>query len=308
MKAPGASVADPGEPRLTGQRVAGAGVEGSGSAIAAEARRGVVERFRGASVGRRGDGLRLEAGSYDDYRRLAAFHYKSARPGAVTSVFRLVHRAPTVVGRYLGRGNETEIVGVLVRSLPHLSCRLRDLATRGRYRGLSRRDSAAMLNGELRTISRVVIDPRWRGLGLAVRLVRHVLEHGETIFTEALAAMGRVHPFFERAGMTRYDRPALAHEARLADALHRMELHPSALASSELVAQRLSASDEATRQWFESELRRWHQAGFRARPSAVHRLQVSELLRSARDRLLCRPVYYLFDHRSAAAISHDEGT
>ena len=44
--------------------------------------------------------------------------------------------------------------------------------------------------------------PTYRGSGLAERLVRHALATAETPFVEALAAMGRVHPFLERAGMT----------------------------------------------------------------------------------------------------------
>src|SRR5205085_372514 len=118
-------------------------------------------------------------------------------------------REPTVVGRWLQRPERCEVLGVLVRSLPQLCCQLRDLATGGRYRTLRRRDAAVVLNREVRTISRVVIDPRVRGLGLAVRLVRHALTHTSPAihFTEALAAMGRVSPFFQHAGMTRYQRP-----------------------------------------------------------------------------------------------------
>src|SRR5262249_26003169 len=143
--------------------------------------------------------LAIERGSLDDYRALSAFHYRGACPGAVTSVFRIVHRAPTIAGRFLRRTDESTVIGVLVRSLPALSCQMRDVATRRRYRDLSRRDAAVMLNREIRCVSRVVIDPRFRGLGLAVRLVKHALDHPEpgVTLTEALAAMGRVSPFFE---------------------------------------------------------------------------------------------------------------
>src|SRR5690606_4340339 len=133
---------------------------------------------------------------------------------------------PTVVGRFLRREQTREVVGVLVRSLPRLDGSLRDVATGGRYRGLRPHERAAMLNREMRVISRVVIDPRYRGLGLAVRLVRHALDHAETPYTEALAAMGRVNPFFERAGMTRYERPHHPAHARLLYVLDEIGLTP----------------------------------------------------------------------------------
>lgn len=238
--------------------------------------------------------LSVECGSLRDYRQLRAFHYKGGQPGAVTAVYRLVHRRPTVVGRYLRREDETQIIGVLLRALPHLGCALRDHATGRRYRGYGSRGAAAMLNREVRTISRVVIDPRWRGLGLAVRLVRHALAHPETVYTEALAAMGRVHPFFERAGMTRYDRPPRSEHARLLDALRHLGLDPSLIASLQAVKQQLTSKSQ--RDWLHRELRRWHRAAFRTPNPKLDDMTLDELLRCARDRLLSQPVYYLAHH------------
>ncbi len=79
------------------------------------------ERLPGAALI---DELRIERGGRGDYQQLASFHYKSGQPGAVTAVYRMVHRAPTVVGRFVGRTDETTIVGVLIRSLPSLGCQL----------------------------------------------------------------------------------------------------------------------------------------------------------------------------------------
>ena len=112
--------------------------------------------------------LTFESGSVADYHALAGFHYRSHHPGVVSAVFRVVHEQPTVVGRYLQRRNDRIVVGVLVRSLPRLSCRLRDLALCNRYSTLPASDAALLVNRELRIISRVVIDPRWRGRGLGI--------------------------------------------------------------------------------------------------------------------------------------------
>ncbi len=253
------------------------------------------ERLPGAALI---DELRIERGASGDYQQLASFHYKSGRPGAVTAVYRMVHRAPTVVGRFVGRPDETTIVGVLIRSLPSLGCQLRDRATSDRYRGMGVLAAAAMVNREFRTISRVVIRPQWRGIGLAVRLVRHALGDPETAYTEALAAMGRVHPFFERAGMVRYDRPPRPEYARLLDAFDRLDISPSSLASVRLVLAALGASRTEDRRWLEAEIRRWHRAAFRTSKQYLAAMSFAQLLAAARDRLLSQPVYYLYHHGS----------
>lgn len=249
------------------------------------------------------DELQIENGSWDDYKSLASFHYRRARPGAITAIIRMTHRAPTVVGRYLQRPDQTQVVGVLVRSLPHLSCQLRDQATTNRYRGLSRRDAAAALNREVRTISRVVIDPQWRGLGLAVRLMKQALNHpeGRTFFTEALAAMGRVSPFFERAGMKRYDRSPRPEHARLLDALDHLQIPPAWLACRSLMMERLNRCSDDQRRWLETELRRWHRLAHRTPKSQLSGLSLNDLLIAARDELLVLPVYYLHQHGTCAA-------
>lgn len=180
-----------------------------------------------------------------------------------------------------GRGTGS-VVGVLIESLPSLGCRLRDHATGGRYRGLSRGDAARALNAELRCISRVVVHPQWRGLGLAVRLVRRALETMTTPYTEALAAMGRVHPFFELAGMTAYHRPPLPRDQRLLDALRFAGIEPWELASERRVVRGLGiAKPQAA--LLRRELGRW----------AGARLTLEEQLKLAREKLLCEPVYYL---------------
>jgi ABC-type lipoprotein export system ATPase subunit/GNAT superfamily N-acetyltransferase len=247
------------------------------------------------------DDLRIERGTSDDYKQLSQFHYRSGTPGAVKDVFRMVRHGPTVIGRYLYRKDERKLIGVLMRSLPPLSCRMRDVATNGRYSGLGARDAAVLLNREVRTISRVVIDPAWRGCGLAVRLVRHALEHPEpgTVYTEALAAMGRVSPFFERAGMTRYDRPpqrSRPEHARLIDAMDELGISPAALASPPAVQHHIDGLDESRRAWLESELRRWHRAAHRIRRATSIELPLHEILESLRDELLLDPVYYAYQH------------
>ncbi|MEX0885635.1 MAG: hypothetical protein WD009_04270, partial [Phycisphaeraceae bacterium] len=183
------------------------------------------------------------------------------------------------------------VAGVLVESMPALRCAMREWAMGDRYGSwLSGGERAKLLAAEVRCISRVVIEPRWRGLGLAVRLVQWALNTAQTPVTEALAAMGRVNPFFERAGMTAYPRPTHETDARLIAAMHRVGVEVVDLASRARVEARLAALATGEQRWFERELLRWWRSG-------AGRCQgggdVGAAIEAARDRLVCQPIYYL---------------
>lgn len=226
------------------------------------------------------DQFLIEPGTMDDYRALAHFHYRPGHPGGATSVLRVV--------------SDATLVGVLVRSLPALACRLRDIATGDRYARLTPHERGVALNREVRCVSRVIIDPRFRGLGLAVRLVRHALEHPENesvVFTEALAAMGRVSPFFERAGMRRFELPVQcrAAHARLLDALHSL-----GLAAHDLT--RPVALDAARRALLVRETHRFLRHTRRLNRAQLAAMSEQEMYAAAHERLMLQPVYFLFRH------------
>ncbi|HYO10723.1 MAG TPA: hypothetical protein VER17_17290 [Tepidisphaeraceae bacterium] len=90
-------------------------------------------------------------------------------------------------------------VAVLSYPTPQLRARERALALVGPRYGAK----LAFVNAHVRTISRVIVHPQFRSLGLASALVRCVLLNCPVRYVEAVATMGDVHPFFERAGMTR---------------------------------------------------------------------------------------------------------
>lgn len=243
----------------------------------------LIGRFvarRGVSPAAR---LRLRHGSLTDYAALAEHHYLRGRPVTATRVLTLVDTAAGPAERFASVGGRQRVAAVLVESLPALGCKLRDVALPGRYTGWSdRRDAARLINAELRCISRVVVDPQWRGLGLAVRLVREAIDTMTTPYLEALAAMGRVHPFFKLAGMREYRRPPHRRDQRLIDALAAANLEPWALADRARLRRALKVGDTSAAQ-LSDELARW----------AGRRLSFDEQLAAARSALLCEPAYYL---------------
>jgi len=240
---------------------------------------------------------RIIAGTRADYLALKAHHYRPGHPMTMTRVLVVRDDTPSASDRYLARPATPRPIAVLVESLPALSCRLRDAALGGRYGHLRPKPRSQLLNEELRCISRVIVDPRYRGLGLAVRLVKHALATATTRYTEALAVMGRVSPFFERAGMVAYERQARPNEQRAIDALRYAGIEPNELALPSRVAQRVAALPVSHRQLLTRELMRWHRS---AGGRGVSRTpQLADVLNAARQRLLARPIYYLKENRHA---------
>ncbi len=151
---------------------------------------------------------RFEPGTPADYDLLARFHYLGGAPATVEAMLRAVDPA------------SDEVIGVLVVSRPTLNgpwrARLWPRAYPARAAPAAR---AAWINRHLRTISRVVIDPRRRGEGIAAGLIRAYLARPLTGRTEAISSMGRVCPLFRAAGMREADIPESARDRELRSTL-----------------------------------------------------------------------------------------
>ncbi len=177
----------------------------------------VVVRFDGlgsasAEPGRpAGDApVRFEDGTIEDYERLAPCHYRGGRPATRPLIRRAVRTLPDGTDR---------VAGVLVVSMPTLNGAWRDLAWPGRYTSGCKRARAERLNAELRCLSRVIVEPSSRGLGVARGLVTDYLRSPRTPATEAVAQMGAYSPFLERAGMRAYPLATGPVDARWLDAI-----------------------------------------------------------------------------------------
>lgn len=158
---------------------------------------------------------RIGEGTFDDYRALARFHYRAGAPAWPVRVLR-AHA-------------DGEVAGVLVAARPTLNGSWRREAWPDLCRGPDKREAARVLNARVRTIARVIVDPRYRGLGVAKALVRAYLDDACTSHTEAVAAMGAVCPFFAAAGMRQVVTPPRERERTLARALGREGLRAWAL-------------------------------------------------------------------------------
>lgn len=137
--------------------------------------------------------LEITTGTAGDWPYFARWHYRSRHIGGVRFVTVLWHGERPV--------------GICVFTTAALS-----LAGRNRYFGRRggrwTRLTIRSLNRQLVTLARVVLHPTYRGAGIAAAFLRRSCEACPFPWIETLAQMGRVNPFFEKAGFVRVDVPA----------------------------------------------------------------------------------------------------
>jgi GNAT superfamily N-acetyltransferase len=152
--------------------------------------------------------IRVSRGTIRDYRALSHLHYVPGDPATVAGVWKVQYRVASDQWPVASRSSlttdhcqlATRLVAVAVLSWPTPALRTRERTLRLGTERYGER--LRWINENVRTISRVIVHPQFRSLGIASRLVRRVLCDCPTRYIEAIAAMGEVHPFFVRAGMT----------------------------------------------------------------------------------------------------------
>lgn len=131
----------------------------------------------------------IAPGTRADLDALAHLHYQAGPPATIAGVWTARDSACPRAG----------VVGVLVASYPTLHGAWRRAAWPEMPTG--REASAAWLNREVRCLSRLIVDRRYRGCGVGSALVRAYVRAPLTPRTEAVATMGAVCPVFASAGM-----------------------------------------------------------------------------------------------------------
>jgi ABC-type nitrate/sulfonate/bicarbonate transport system ATPase subunit/GNAT superfamily N-acetyltransferase len=218
-----------------------------------------------------GTEITIAEGTLADYLHLAHLHYRAKRPATCVRV--LVARSET----------ERHPIGVLTVSMPTLNGAWRALAWPGEYDGaVVPRDQARRINRDIRTISRVIVDPRYRARGVATALIRRYLASPLTIRTEAIAAMGNDCPLFLRAGMRAWTPPESRRDNRLRDALDAADLHPWMLADVNEAAAAI-----ANNRTLERAFRTW--ASDHGATRALTGAPIHDLVRAAARKIIVRP-------------------
>ena len=166
---------------------------------------------------------RTREGTMNDYHKLSEFHYRETK------------RLPPPRKIFaMERTDTNELIGVIVYSYPPPVCP-------GRNKAFSRRKlSFKELNKRLSIISRVVLHPKYRTIGLGAKIVKETLPQAGTPYVEAVAVMAKYNPFFEKAGMKKITTQTC--DSAIAEAINqlkRLGFNPSMLASENLNRKKL---------------------------------------------------------------------
>ncbi len=217
--------------------------------------------------------LRIEPGKLRDYAPLAALHYRSDRLGFIDKVF-------------VCRDDTGQVLGAVVYGRPVLELSQRNLATGGRFVRHPRR-----LNAEMRVLKRLVVHPDVRGCGVGAWLVRRTLPEAGTRFVECLAALGAVHPVFERAGMRRIGVGRDGEDVQQAMAeLEQLGVDPWSAEFPEEVRRK-----PGLRRLVAATVAGWYRATTGGGEARIGRQSLSVLVGTFRQLVGSRPVYYLWE-------------
>lgn len=202
--------------------------------------------------------LKIEPVDMNAYHRLAGFHYRQGSLGPCTHLFGIREG-------HFRRRLTVPVVGVIVYRPPVPNLAIRNIATGGFFSGLPRSMGLSLLNEHARCISRVIIDPRYRGLGLASRLVSETMPLVAASMVEASSVMGMVHPFFERAGMARFRSAPDVKTERMKAALETIGINEHLWIDTEQVHEQIESLNPPQRQFIEEQMRNFLQKFARQR-------------------------------------------
>lgn len=220
---------------------------------------------------------------------LLAYHYRNhAAPPGCKQVYIATHGG--------------DAVGAIIYTVPALQSATRNRVLGDRYRSGStsahRKLSATIINSEIELISRVVIHPTFRGIGLAVRLVASTLVLRKCRYVEMSAAMGSVNPFAERAGMKAYKTQVNDRTSRVIGALAAIGATEDQIGNPTAMMALLDSLPEKSRAMIVSELTKYDAGWQMIRAGAFGTSRVEPNLQRALKRIasnvLLTPMYYLW--------------
>jgi len=101
------------------------------------------------------------------------------------------------------------------------------------------------LNEKLSVISRVVVHPKYRTIGLGCKLIRETLARAGTEYVEMSAVMAKYNPFAEKAGLKKIVEQAPPKAAmKIVEFLRELEFNDQLLSSQKYVLEKLQTLSE----------------------------------------------------------------
>lgn len=161
--------------------------------------------------------MHLETGTTADYKALCQFHYRASRLPPPRKIFTLKRKG--------------ELCAAIVYSYPSPVTFGRKQVWKGNIKQLQQ---------EVSSISRVIVHPKYRSIGLGEKIVKETLPQAGTPFVETVAVMAKYNPFFEKAEMTRVtESKPDPHVSEALEQLEKLGFEKDLLSATDLTAKRI---------------------------------------------------------------------
>lgn len=249
-------------------------------------------------------------GDLSDYAKLSQFHYRNTgKPPGTKAVYKAVHE-PTGA-----------LAAVAVYTSPSMQLASRNLVFGERYKNVTSNKTLCSLvmkrlNSEMELMMRIIVHPTFRGIGLAQQLLAYSLPDRPVPYVEVSAAMGRVNPFLERAGLRVIDTPRPLRTEKLISSMRAFGADDTMIASPSRIIAWLQALKPGPRSYIEQELlafeRTWRTSkrsaawkpGGKTQKGAEHKAPTLEdAIRRVASNALVQPRYYLWTNTERNAAS-----
>jgi len=125
--------------------------------------------------------MTVEEGTYEDWKDVSGFHYRSHRIAFLQKIFVLKRK--------------DQVCGAVVYTYPMSAAPFRNSVVKF--------GNMKELNEKLARVSRVVVHPKYRTISASVKLLKDSLPLCGREYVEMIAVMARYNPFAEHAGMTK---------------------------------------------------------------------------------------------------------
>lgn len=162
------------------------------------------------------DQLTYRRGSAEDWQKLSHLHYAAGDPATMHSVH--VAELPAMATP----------AAVAVLSWPDLHSAARNLVTDQTYRVVGKPGEIQRLNRDILKMSRLVVAPELRSVGVAGWLIRQMISQVKVRYLECVTAMGRYSNFLRRCGWNEVPQTPTQPEAELMDLATNLRMPPAA--------------------------------------------------------------------------------
>lgn len=140
------------------------------------------------------DILETVPGTLDDYYALSRYHYRTESIEPVTKIYKIRARDPQ-------RDAFPDPLAVVVYRMPIPCLRARDRATDGFFHGpTTKSDRLKLVNKNIRYLARLIVDPRFRRLGIATKLLDESLLTQKIPIVETLIPLDWTNKMFQKVG------------------------------------------------------------------------------------------------------------